>query len=84
MDQVLVGGSAVTLIHLVRRVGEDWRIECMPNMVELHATQYHPHYQRTDDVRAATCPACKTTAASARAGLPAANIKGMREELSDG
>ena len=48
----------MTLIHFVYPVGESWRIACMPNMVEFHATLYHPNYQRTDDTRAVSCPMC--------------------------
>ena len=40
-----------------------WRIACMPNMTEFHQTMYHPNYQRTDDYRAVTCPACKKSEA---------------------
>jgi hypothetical protein len=31
----------------------------MPNMSEFHLTPYHPNYQRSNDLRAVTCPACK-------------------------
>lgn len=41
----------------------DWRIACMPNMVEFHRTKYHLAYQRSDDPRAVNCPACKKTEA---------------------
>ena len=33
----------------------------MPSMTEFHATMYHPNYQRSNDVRAVSCPACKKT-----------------------
>ena len=61
MDQVGMYGNVTTLIHFVFSSGSEWRIACMPNMTEFHKTDYHPHYQRTDDPRAATCPACKRT-----------------------
>lgn len=76
VDQVDRYGVARTIIHLVCEVvvpptdGQpegppslQWRIACMPNMTELHATAYHPHYQRSDAVPAVTCPACKKTKA---------------------
>lgn len=74
MQQITVGGGFVTLIHFMSEVSaipptEDgpqtlqWRIACMPNMTEFHATPYHPNYQRSNDVRAVTCPACKKTQA---------------------
>lgn len=63
MDQILATGGSVTLIHYTHAVGGNWRIACMPNMVEFHVTLYHPNYQRSDDVRAVSCPACKKTAA---------------------
>lgn len=62
MDQVLPNGRTFTVIHLVTQPnGEDWRIACMPNMVEFHSTPYHPHYPRTDQAQAVTCPSCKNT-----------------------
>lgn len=57
MDQVSATGEVTTLIHLIH----EGRIPCMPNMVEFHATVYHPAYHRSDDTRAVTCPACKKT-----------------------
>lgn len=62
MDQISAGGRKITLIHFVYATdpsGGDWRIACMPNMREFHQTEYHPAYQRTNDVRAVSCPACK-------------------------
>ncbi len=64
MDQLLATGGTITLIHFVhptlsRSDEQQWRIACMPNMTEFHSTPYHPNYQRTDDARAVTCPACK-------------------------
>jgi len=72
MNQILPSGEFVTLIHLTYSVAKQdfsenvveetpWRIACMPNMREFHTTPYHPAYQRTDDPRAVTCPACKET-----------------------
>ena len=63
MDQLLPDGQVVTLIHLVVLTEAGWRIACMPNMTEFHSTSYHPNYQRTDEVRAVTCPTCKKTEA---------------------
>ncbi len=74
MDQVLATGGSITIIHFMREVmvppssiepegppRTQLRIVCMPNMTEFHQTLYHPNYQRTDDVRAVTCPACMKT-----------------------
>lgn len=60
MDQILPGGGKITLIHYTYAdgLGESYRIACMPNMTEFHETPYHPVYQRSNDVRAVTCPAC--------------------------
>lgn len=65
MDQLRPDGVTITLIHYTYAagLGEDYRIACMPNMVEFHQTMYHPNYQRTNDVRAVTCPACIKSAA---------------------
>lgn len=76
MEQVLYTGNAITLVHLVSEVltppldeepegppTRGWRIACMPRMEELHQTAYHPNYQRTDDPRAVSCPACKESLA---------------------
>lgn len=60
MDQLLPGGQTINLIHFVFQTDPE-RIACMPNMTEFHATGYHPNYQRTNDPRAVTCPACKKT-----------------------
>ncbi len=70
MDQLRPDGSTITLIHFTHEVdgvptgkedlpGKEWRIACMPGMVEFHQTNYHPNYHRSNDVRAVTCPACK-------------------------
>ena len=74
MDQILVTGESVTLVHFfsyktyVMRenqtlMRDSWReapghIVCMPGMKEFHSTPYHPAYLRTEEVRAVTCPAC--------------------------
>jgi hypothetical protein len=59
MEQVDALGRAGTLIHFTYEVGKDWRIACMPNMIEFYRTMYHPSYQRSNDTRAVTCSACK-------------------------
>lgn len=67
---VLPTGDVVTLIHFTHEMllppmeGDGLplvqeRIACMPNMTEFHATKHHPNYQRSNDTRAVTCPACK-------------------------
>lgn len=63
MEQISSNGQLITLIHFTYTVGlgEDWRIACMPNMTEFHQTPYHPNYQRSNDTRAVTCPACIKT-----------------------
>lgn len=64
MEQVTAAGGVVTLVHLTYNVSAvlgdtDWRIACVPNMTELHQTVHHPNCQRTNDMRAVTCPICK-------------------------
>ena len=61
-QQILPTGATVTLIHLTVLVDGTWCLACMPRLRDLHATPGHPNYQRTDDVRAVTCPACKRAA----------------------
>ena len=63
MDQVGPTGQVTTIIHLVHNASGEWRLACMPNMTEFGSTLYHQHYPRSDDLRAVTCPQCKTTAA---------------------
>ena len=58
MDQVSPTGQSTTLIHYVFQTDPE-RIACMPNMTEFHLTPYHLNYQRSNDLRAVTCPACK-------------------------
>ena len=60
MDQVDAHGFTTTLIHFVFQENPE-RIACMPNMTEFHLTPYHLNYQRTNDPRATTCPACRRT-----------------------
>lgn len=60
MEQLNALGQTITLIHYVFQVDPE-RIACMPHMQEFHSTKYHPNYQRTNDPRAVTCPACKAT-----------------------
>lgn len=64
MDQVLDMGGMTTLVHFtycLPDTDEEWRIACMPNAIEFCQTQYHPNYQRTNDVRAVNCLACEQT-----------------------
>jgi hypothetical protein len=71
MNQITPSGKFVTLVHFTylaakedfseNEEGEPWRIACMPKMREFHATPYHPNYQRTNEPKAVTCPACKET-----------------------
>lgn len=72
MDQILPGGGSVTLVHFVYALPDtsppDYRIACMPNMKEFHKTKYHKNYQRSNDARAVTCPACKRTDICKNAG----------------
>ena len=58
MDQVDRHGEFITLIHYVFQTDPE-RIACMPNMTEFHSTPYHPNYQRSNNLSAVTCPACK-------------------------
>lgn len=71
MEQVRSDGSVVSTVHFVSEVptssGVQWRIACMPNMTEFHATPYHPNYPRTNEVRAVSCPACEKSAVFQRA-----------------
>jgi hypothetical protein len=64
MEQYNATGAHFTLVHFTY---EDelgiWRLGCMPGIEELHATQYHPNYQRTNDPRAVKCPACEKSGA---------------------
>lgn len=60
VDQIGADGQSTTLIHYVFQVDPE-RIACMPNMTEFHATAHHPNYQRSNDVRAVTCPSCMDT-----------------------
>lgn len=64
-QQMNSSGGLITVIHYTYSQGEGedliWRIACMPNMTEFHETPYHPSYQRSNDVRAVTCLACKRT-----------------------
>lgn len=61
MDQLGYRGQSTTLVHFsqVGEAGE--RVACMPGMTEFHLTPHHPNYQRSNDPRAVTCPACKRT-----------------------
>ncbi len=78
MNQITASGGTINIIHFMTEIAvpplnEDgppvaqYRIVCMPNMTEFHQTPYHPNYQRTNDPRAASCPACKKTAAYTKA-----------------
>lgn len=63
MEQITPTGGSITLVHFTHDIATgvvpEWRIACMPNMVEFHTTVYHTHYQRSNDVRGVSCPACK-------------------------
>ena len=63
MNQIDARGRVTTVIHYTYFSGlfGAWRIACMPNMTEFHRTDYHPNYDRTNDVRAVTCQSCKKT-----------------------
>lgn len=65
MNQIGPTGQQTTLVHFVYGgdTTGDWRIACMPNMTEFHATEHHPNYLRTNDPRGVSCPACKKTPA---------------------
>lgn len=79
MEQVDVNGQTRTLIHYVFQTDPE-RVACMPNMREFHQTVYHPNYQRSGDIHAVTCPACRATKVYregpgvAGANLPAAAV----------
>ena len=62
MEQINELGQSVTVVHWMMDTPNGMRVACMPNMVEFHATAYHPPVNRTDDVRASNCRACKKTA----------------------
>ncbi len=80
MDQILPTGQTITLVHLTYEAtvpgGTDdlpvksWRIACMPNMVELHHTTFHPNYQRSNDPRVVSCPACRKSEVFRKSRLP--------------
>jgi hypothetical protein len=61
VEQLGLFGQKIQVIHFVHggEVNGQWRIACMPNMIEFHSTIYHPAYRRTNDHRAVTCPQCK-------------------------
>lgn len=72
MSQVLrsIGTPQVQIHFCIKKVeadfpenkdSQEYRLACMPNMVELHWTIHHPNYQRTNDYRAVTCQSCKVT-----------------------
>lgn len=65
--QTLPDGTQIVLIHYTNYVGglsHNWRIACMPNMKDLNSSDaLQPNYQRTNDKRAVTCPACKRSSA---------------------
>jgi hypothetical protein len=75
VEQVTANGSVVTLIHFTHDVDGEYRIACMPGMTEFHETQYHKSYQRANDVRAVTCPACKKTTVFTSAAESLRNMK---------
>lgn len=61
--QTLPDGTQIVIIHYTHYVGglgNGWQIACMPSLKELNSNDaLHPNYQRTNDKRAVTCPACK-------------------------
>ena len=59
MDQVNEKGATITLIHFTFSLENRWRIACMPGKVDLHTTEGHENYHRSNDIRAVTCPVCK-------------------------
>lgn len=62
MSQILPSGSMITVIHFTYKVGNDYRLACMPNMTNLHVTVGgRPAYQRTNEKAAVTCPGCRKT-----------------------
>ncbi len=47
---------------------QTWKIACVPGLTEMHATGGRSHpWQRTNDVRATTCPNCMASAPYQRA-----------------
>lgn len=63
MEQVGPHGQRINIVHFTHKIGEEWRIACMPGMTELHSTPHHPHYPRSDDPRVANCLACQKSEA---------------------
>lgn len=65
MDQITPRGGAFTLVHYTYPLSDasppEYRIACVPNMTEFHATAHHPNYQRSNSTAAVTCPACRRT-----------------------
>ena len=74
---VLESGEQVAVVHLVHQIRTerqmpdglmvpvvDWRIACTPGLQDLHGTmQRLEPWQRSEDVRAVTCPMCQQTVA---------------------
>ncbi len=58
MDQIGPDGRVTTIIHFSINNGDGERVACMPNMVELHTTQHHLNFQRSNDHRAVSCRQC--------------------------
>ena len=76
--QLTEEGQPLLLVHFIYRgpkgvvrlegasmaVAEDtWRIACVPNLTQLHdKDRWQQPWQRSSDVRAVTCPACRGAA----------------------
>lgn len=81
---VLEDGRQVAVVHLVCQMATerqmpdglmvpvvDWRIACTPGLQDLHGTnQRLEPWQRSEDVRAVTCPLCKRTQAYRSVRIP--------------
>lgn len=53
---------AQAYVHLMRKSGDKWIVVCIGGDTEYRlngVVMNHPGYQRTEDIRAVTCPACK-------------------------
>lgn len=67
MEQINAGGTTITVIHFSYNNGSRECIACAPGMYELHATPFHPNFQRTNDPRSVSCNFCKMTPVFAQA-----------------
>jgi hypothetical protein len=55
-------GAEAAVVHYVHQRDPE-RIACMPGLTELHQTQQHPAYRRTDDHRVVSCQHCRRSIA---------------------